>query len=258
MNIKKVILIKLILILLPFNSFAASGGENAALSPKEISWRFEGVFGSIDKQSVQRGFKIYQEVCSSCHSMKLFSYRNLEDIGFSKDEVKQVARQYVVMDGPNDEGEMFERLALPSDKFLPPYPNEQAARVANGGAYPPDLSLITKARMNGPNYIYSLLTGYQKAPADFNLTEGKSYNPYFEGRQIGMPSPITDDEDVEYLDGTFASKEQMAIDIVNFLQFVAEPETEARKKLGVTTLIFLLIMTILFAIAKRRIWKKVK
>ena len=248
----------ILFLLVPFHSFAASGGENSALPPKEISWRFEGLFGSIDKQSAQRGFKIYQEVCASCHSMKLLSYRNLEEIGFSKDEVKQVAKQFVVIDGPNDEGEMFERLALPSDKFVPPYPNEQAARLSNGGAYPPDLSLITKARMNGPNYVYSLLTGYQKAPLDFDLTEGKSYNPYFEGRQIGMPSPITDDGDVEYSDGTFASKEQMAIDIVNFLQFAAEPETEARKKLGVTTLIFLLIMTILFIIAKRRIWKKVK
>lgn len=253
---KKILLI-ISLIIIPYISSAA-GGENAALTPKQIFWKFDGIFGTIDKQSAQRGFKIYQEVCASCHSLNLLSYRNLEEIGFTKEEVKQIAKQYVVIDGPNDEGEMFERLALPSDRFVMPYPNEQAARFANGGAYPPDLSLIIKARMDGANYVYSLLTGYQKKPLNFDLTEGKYYNPYFEGRQISMPSPIADDGDVEYSDGTFPAKEQMAIDIVNFLQFTAEPETEDRKKLGVATMIFLISLTILFIISKRKIWKNVK
>jgi ubiquinol-cytochrome c reductase cytochrome c1 subunit len=247
-----------ILLLSPIYVFAGPGAENSALPPKQISWKFEGLFGSIDKQSAQRGFKIYQEVCASCHSLNLLSYRNLAEIGFSGDEIKQVSRQHIVIDGPNDEGEMFERLALPSDRFVPPYPNEQAARVANGGAYPPDLSLMVKARMDGSNYIYSLLTGYQKAPVGFDLTEGKYYNPYFEGRQIGMPPPIADDEAAEYQDGTFPSNEQTVIDVVNFLQFAAEPETEDRKKLGITTMIFLISLTTLFIISKRRIWKKVK
>jgi ubiquinol-cytochrome c reductase cytochrome c1 subunit len=248
----------ILILLAPFYSFASSEEENSALSPKEISWKFEGLFGTIDKQSAQRGFKVYQEVCSSCHSLNLLSYRNLEQIGFPEAEVKQIAKQYAMVGGPNDEGEMFERLALPSDRFVAPYPNEQVARNSNDGALPPDLSLIVKARVNGANYIYSLLTGYQKAPVEFHLTAGKYYNPYFEGRQIGMPSPIADAEDAEYQDGTFASKEQMAIDIVNFLQFAAEPETEDRKKLGISTMIFLISLTILFIISKRRVWQKIK
>jgi len=253
---KKVILIAFI-IAIPIKAIAA-GGEHEALTPKQLSWSFEGMFGKIDQRSAQRGFKVYNEICASCHSLKLFSYRNLADIGFSEDEIKQIAKQYIVKDGPNDEGEMFERLALPSDRFVSPYPNEQAARFANGGAYPPDLSLIIKARMDGANYLYSILSGYQKAPVGFHLTPGKYYNPYFEGRQIGMPKPITDDGDVEYFDGTIASKEQMIIDVVNFLQFVAEPETDKRKKMGLATLTFLAFMTILFIISKRRIWKAVK
>ncbi len=252
-------LLKIIFIFLAFNAnVLASGGENSALKPKQLKWEFDGFFGRFDKSSIQRGFQVYKEVCSSCHGMKLFSYRNLEAAGFDKEEVKQIASEYLIMDGPNDEGEMFERLALPSDKFVGPFENDNAARVANGGALPPDLSLITKSRPDGPNYIYSLIRGYKKAPEHFELTEGKYYNPYFEGRQIGMMPPLEDDEIVEYQDGTYATKEQMTIDIVNFLQFVAEGEMEARKKMGIRSTLFLIILTILFAIAKRRVWSKVK
>ena len=232
--------------------------DTKALHPKEMKWNFDGFFGSIDKQSTQRGYQVYKEICSSCHTLNLVAYRSLTDIGFSEDEVKQIAAEYNVTDGPNDDGEMFERPALPSDKIVGPYLNEKAARSANGGAYPPDFSLIAKARHAGPSYIYSLLNGYQEAPEGFTSVEGKYYNPYFEGRQIAMPAPITEDGQVEYKDGTFASKEQMTIDVVNFLQWAAEPETEARKKMGVRTMIFLLILLAILIAAKKAVWKTIK
>lgn len=230
----------------------------SALHPKQMKWSFEGFFGSIDRQSAQRGYQVYKEICSSCHSLKLVAYRNLTELGFSEDEVKQIASEYMVTDGPNDDGDMFERPALPSDKFVGPYANEQAARSANGGALPPDLSLIIKARHDGPNYVYSLITGYKDAPEGFVMSEGKNYNPYFEGRQISMPAPIADDAQIEYKDGTVATKEQMVIDVVNFLQWAAEPETEHRKKMGVRTMIFLLILFAILIAAKKAVWKKVK
>ncbi|MDX2082742.1 MAG: cytochrome c1 [Rickettsiales bacterium] len=232
--------------------------ETSALHPKQMKWEFDGFFGRFDRASAQRGFQVYKEVCSACHSLKLFSYRNLTEIGFSEAEVKQIAKEYSVSDGPNDDGEMFEREALPSDKFAGPYANEQAARSANGGALPPDFSLIVKARHDGANYVYSLVTGYKDAPEEFVMNEGKYYNPYFEGRQISMPPPLTEDGQVTYTDGTYATKEQMAIDVVNFLQFVAEPETEKRKKMGTRTMIFLAILLIILVAAKRAIWKNVK
>lgn len=257
----------LILLLIPNIVFASSANIDSsldeskvtsALHPKKMKWEFDGIFGRFDQASIQRGYQIYKEVCSACHSLKLMSYRNLQDIGFSEAEVKQIAAEYLVNDGPNDDGDMFERPALPADKFVGPYANEQAARSANGGAYPPDLSLIIKARHDGANYVYSLLTGYKDAPDGFELAEGKNYNPYFEGRQISMPSPINDDGQVEYKDGTVASKEQMIIDVVNFLQYAAEPETQHRKKMGVRTMIFLSILFILMLLAKKAIWKNVK
>lgn len=257
----------LILLFIPNIVFASSANIDSsldeskitsALHPKKMKWEFDGIFGRFDQASIQRGYQVYKEVCSACHSLKLMSYRNLQDIGFSEAEVKQIAAEYLVNDGPNDDGDMFERPALPSDKFVGPYANEQAARSANGGAYPPDLSLIIKARHDGANYVYSLLTGYKDAPDGFELAEGKNYNPYFEGRQISMPSPINDDGQVEYKDGTVASKEQMIIDVVNFLQYAAEPETQHRKKMGVRTMIFLSILFILMLLAKKAIWKNVK
>lgn len=230
----------------------------SALHPKQMKWEFEGIFGRFDKASIQRGYQVYREVCSACHAMKQMSFRNLGDIGFSENEIKQIASEYLVTDGPNDDGEMFERAGLPSDKFVSPYANEQAARSANGGAYPPDLSLIIKARHDGANYVYSLLTGYKDAPDGFNLASGKNYNLYFEGRQISMPAPILEDNQVDYKDGTFASKEQMIVDVVNFLQYSAEPEMENRKKMGVRTMIFLFILLVILVMAKRAIWQQVK
>ena len=232
--------------------------ETKAHHPKQMKWEFDGVFGSVDRASAQRGYQVYKEICSACHSLRRVAYRNLTEIGFSEDEVKQIASEFLVSDGPNDDGEMFDRSGLPSDKFVGPYANEQAARSSNGGALPPDLSLIIKARHDGANYVYSLLTGFVDAPDNFPLASGKSYNPYFEGRQISMPAPITDDVQVDYRDGTYATKEQMVIDVTNFLQWAAEPEAEARKKMGVRTMIFLGILLIILIAAKRAVWRKVK
>lgn len=232
--------------------------ETKAHHPKQMKWEFDGVFGSVDRASAQRGYQVYKEICSACHSLRRVAYRNLTEIGFSEDEVKQIASEFLVSDGPNDDGEMFDRPGLPSDKFVGPYANEQAARSSNGGALPPDLSLIIKARHDGANYVYSLLTGFVDAPDEFPLASGKSYNPYFEGRQISMPAPITDDVQIDYRDGTYATKEQMVIDVTNFLQWVAEPEAEARKKMGVRTMIFLGILLIILIAAKKAVWKNVK
>lgn len=257
---------KLFLILLFLPSFvlaneshnAADPLSTSALHPQQMKWEFDSIFGRFDRASIQRGFQVYKEVCSACHSLKLVSYRNLQEIGFSEDEVKQIASEYSVTDGPNDDGEMFDRPALPSDRFVGPYANEQAARSVNGGAFPPDLSLIVKARHDGPNYVYSLITGFTDAPDDFHMNDGKNYNPYFEGRQISMPPPITDDGQVDYKDGTYATKEQMTIDVVNFLQWAAEPETEHRKKMGIRTMIFLAILLVILIAAKKAVWKNVK
>ncbi len=261
----KILQIILILLLSSMSSYAASSNKDDndplathALSPKKLQWEFDGFFGRFDRSSIQRGYQVYKEVCSSCHGLKRVAYRNLSDIGFSENEIKQIASEAIIIDGPDEEGDMFERAGLPSDKFAGPYPNENAARSANGGAYPPDMSLIVKARPDGANYVYTLLMGYKEAPEEFALTQGKYYNPYFEGRQISMPMPITDDLHIEYNDGTFASKEQIAIDVVNFLQWAAEPETEHRKKMGIRTMLFLIILFFLLLAAKRAVWRQVK
>jgi ubiquinol-cytochrome c reductase cytochrome c1 subunit len=231
------------------------GASNDAKPPKIMSWPFAGIFGTFDRQAAQRGFQVFKEVCSACHSLTHVSYRHLKGIGFSDAEIKEIAKGYTVKDGPNDQGEMFDRPALPSDLFFNPSPNEQAARAYNNGAYPPDLSLIVKARHNGPNYIYSILTGFIDAPSDFKLTDGLHYNPYFPGRQIAMPAPLSDDL-VKYMDGTHSSVEQMAEDVVVFLQWAAEPEMENRKSMGLKIMFFLVIFTIVSYVAKKRIWSK--
>lgn len=228
--------------------------ESDAKHPKQLVWPFDGFTGTVDRQSAQRGLQVYKEVCAACHGLERVAFRTLTSLGFSEGEVKALAAEYTVQDGPNDDGEMFDRPGRPSDKFVSPYANENAARAANGGAYPPDLSLIIKARHDGANYLYSLLTGYSEPPADFHLTEGKYYNAYFPGGQIAMPPPLSEGQ-VTYEDGTAASVDQMSRDVVNFLQWAAEPEMETRKSMGIRTMIFLALMTLFFYLAKRRLWR---
>lgn len=325
-------------------AFAAGDVEK----PLQQDWSFDGVFGTFDKPAIQRGFQVYKEVCSTCHGLNRVAMRTLQDAGFSEAEVKSLAASYMVMDGPNDDGEMFERPGRPSDKLPSPYPNEQAARAVNNGAYPLDLSLITKARADGPNYVYSLLTGYKDAPAylckevddegacvkfhrigpqeaeevlkaqkeaeeaakddvaetadaaadapkekveeekklakkgdlffcsaivhNEEVVDGKTvktegctemgktmhYNPYFAGKQIAMVAPLHTEGQVEYQDEkTKATVEQMSHDVVNFLQWAAEPEMENRKRMGIRVMIFLVFFTVFFYIAKKRIWSRI-
>jgi ubiquinol-cytochrome c reductase cytochrome c1 subunit len=249
----KIFKILLLLIFVSNHSFAASEAEPLI---KRI-WQFEGVKGTIDKRSAQRGFQVYKEVCASCHSLKRVYFRNLEEIGFSTAEVKALAATYQVTDGPDEAGDMFERAGRASDKLPKPYPNENAARAANGGAYPPDLSLIIKARPDGANYLYSLLNGYRNPPANVKIGDGMYYNIYFPGKQIAMPAPLSEGL-VEYSDNTNATISQMSVDLVNFLQWTAEPEMEARNRMGIKVILFLIIFTILFYIAKKRIWADVE
>lgn len=247
------IFIRLVILLLPCSAFSAE----EVTEPQKMNWPFEGILGRVDRQAAQRGFQVYKEVCSACHGLYNLSYRNLKELGFSEAEVKEIAKNYTVKDGPNDEGEMFDRPAGLSDKFVRPYPNEQAARAVNNGAYPPDLSLIIKAKHDGANYIHSLLNGYTEPPAGFHLQNGLYYNPYFPGRQIAMPSPLSEGL-VTYGDGTKPSVEQLSRDLVIFLQWAAEPEMEHRKSMGLKVMLFLVVFTIFFYISKNRIWSRIK
>ncbi len=245
----------LILVIITMTSSSIQASNSAKL--KQLVWPFEGIFGKFDRQAAQRGLKVYTEVCSSCHGLSNLYYRNLKSLGFSEEEIVQFAKDYKVLDGPNEDGEMFERPALPSDHFVSPYPNQELARLLNNGAFPVDLSLIVKARPDGANYIFSLLTGYTIQPSNFEVMEGLYYNLYFPGQQIAMPPPLVDNQ-VEYIDGTVGSVEQMAKDVTIFLQWAAEPEMEDRKSLGIKVIIFIIIFSIFSYIAKNRIWQDVK
>jgi len=248
----KIIFIIIFFLLQFSNVFAA--GESKVL-PKH-NWSFNGINGKFDQSAVQRGFKVYREVCASCHSMNLLYYRDLIDIGFTAEEVKAIASEYTVLDGPNDEGEMFERSAKPSDHFVSPYLNEQEARYSNNGSYPPDLSVITKAKLNGPDYIYHLMLGYTEPPEDFELGDGMYYNEWKEGFQIAMSQPL-DEGYVDYDDGTESTLPQLAEDITTFLVWSAEPELEERKKLGIKVLLFFIIAGIFVFILKNRLWREI-
>jgi len=236
----------------------ALASESNATSPHAppAGWPQEGAFGTYDRAALQRGFQVYKQVCSTCHSLRLLSYRDLSDLGFNVNEVKAIAADYTVTDGPNDQGEMFQRPGRPSDAFIKPYPNDQAARAANGGALPPDLSLIVKARHGHEDYVYSLLTGFgQTPPADEKIATGMNYNPYFAGHQIAMPQPLQENS-VTYADGTPATIEQEARDVTQFLTWAGEPKMEARKQTGVRVILFLVILAVVMYFLKREIWKK--
>lgn len=250
-------ILRLLFLLMGLAPYGVSAVEEV-LPPPQVNWSFSGLFGTFDRAAAQRGFQVYKEVCAACHSISLVRYRNLEEIGFSPEQVKAIAAEYETKDGPNDEGEMFMRPAIPSDIFFKPYANDEAARAANDGSIPIDLSLITKARPHGADYVYALLTGYQPhAPEGITLFPGKYYNPYFPGGQIAMPPPLLADA-VTYADGTPATVEQMAHDVTTFLAWASEPEMEERKQIGFKMLIMFAVLTILLWIIKKYIWKRVK
>ncbi len=233
--------------------------------PPSQEWTTDGLFGFFDRKQIKRGWQVYSEICASCHSVRLLYYRHLGEIGFSSDEVKKIAAEAEVAAGPNEDGEthndgeLIVRPGKPFNKIVSPYPNDIAARAANAGALPPDLSLITKARKNGANYLHALLTGYKDAPGDFKLSEDMNYNPYFPGSQIAMGAPLSEDG-VEYApeiaDGKKATVDQMAKDITAFLIWAAEPELEERKRIGVKVMLFLIIFTAMLYAVKRQVWAK--
>jgi ubiquinol-cytochrome c reductase cytochrome c1 subunit len=247
---------------------AAQAAETEAKPPHQ-KWTFDGAFGTFDRAAAQRGLQVYKEVCSTCHAVDHLYFRMLgggppappgdehggttAGIGWDEDQVKAFASQFEVTD-LNDEGQPVERPARPADKFPKPFPNEKAARAANNGAYPPDLSLVTKAREHGPDYVFALLNGYENPPPDFKLAAGMNYNKYFPGHQIAMPQPLNDGQ-VTYADGTKATVPQMAHDVVTFLHWAAEPNLEDRHRTGLKVMLFLVVMTVLFIAVKRRIWR---
>lgn len=266
-------------------AFAAGLGMGAAVAeeqtvtphfplkePVEQSWTFGGFFGKYDKEQLQRGLKVYKEVCSTCHSMNLVAFRNLQDLGYNEAQVKAFAAGYDVQDGPNADGEMFTRKGLPADHFPSPFANDAAAAAANGGATPPDFSLLAKARgvergfpqfvfdmfwpyqEGGPDYIHSLITGFQDAPAGVTVPEGTYYNPYFaNGISLKMPPPISDGQ-VTYDDGAPQTVDQYAKDVAAFMMWAAEPKLEERKRTGFMVMIFLLGLASLVYLTKKAVF----
>jgi ubiquinol-cytochrome c reductase cytochrome c1 subunit len=239
-------------VLLSGSALAAGKAEH----PEAQDWHFDGIFGTVDRAAAQRGLQVYLEVCAGCHSLKQVAYRNLGDLGFTEAEIKAIAAKFEVTDGPNDEGEMFQRPAIPADRFVSPFPNQEAAKAANNGANPPDLSVQVKAHPGGADYIYALLTGYTDAPAGTEVPAGGNYNPFYAGGFIAMPPPLFEDG-VAYTDGTKASVEQLAWDVVNFLQWAAEPEMEQRKRTGFKVVLFLIIFSAILYAGKRKLWANV-
>ena len=232
----------------------AAGGD---IEIPDRKFSFDGVFGTYDRASAQRGFQVYKEVCAACHSLRLLSYRNLRELGLTEAQVAAIAAQVEIKDGPNDEGQMFERPGRPADRFRSPFANDAAARSANNGALPPDLSVMAKARAGGADYLFALLTGYVDPPAGVTLMDGMHYNQYYPGHQIAMGAPLNPDQ-VDYADGTKATVEQMAHDVSTFLQWAAEPELEQRRALGVKIIIFLTILAGLTYAVKRKVWADVE
>ena len=249
--------LKFSLILLFLISFTNLFAEDKEMI--KVNWSFKGITGKFDRSSLQRGYQVYNEVCASCHSMNLLSYRNLGEKGgpeFSVDQVKAIAANFEVTDGPDSQGEMFTRPGRPSDKFVSPYPNVQAAMAVNGGAYPPDMSVLVKARKGGADYIYSVLMGYEEAPEGFELEDGVYYNEYMDGNKIKMAKPLTEGL-VSYADGTEATESQMAMDVTTFLTWASEPHLEARHQTGLKVIMYLIILTILVYLSMRRLWSRI-
>lgn len=232
-------------------------GTPEALPPHgpPSGWPEQGIDGTYDRAALQRGYQVYAQVCSTCHSMKLLSYRDLAQLGFSPAEVKAIASNYQVPD-IDDAGNLKQRQARPSDPFVSPFPNDQAARAANAGALPPDLSLIIKARHGHEDYVYSILTGFgQPVPAGETMMKGMNYNPYFAGHQIAMPPPLHEGA-VSFADGTPATVDQMAKDVVQYLAWASEPHLEDRHQTGIKVILFLIAFAAVMYGVKRRVWKK--
>jgi len=251
--------------------------QEAAATPPKQRWSFAGPFGQYDPEQLQRGFKIYREVCSTCHSLKLLSFRNLADPGgpgFTEAQAAAVAATFQVTAGPNDQGQMFQRAGKISDYFPPPFPNDQAARAALGGGLPPDMSDLAKARTyeegfpgfivdaftmyqeQGPDYIHAIINGYTNPPAGFTIPPGTYYNKYFPGGAIKMPPPLHDGQ-VQYTDGTPATLDQYGRDVAAFLMWAAEPKLDERKQLGFQVMIFLIVFTGLLYFTKKKVWHAV-
>ena len=227
--------------------------------PPHRHWHFQGPFGTYDRAAAQRGYQVYQEVCAACHSLSLLAYRNLMELGLSENQAKDLIKDIQVPD-LNDDGQPIERPARLSDRFKKPFPNEAAAAAANNGKAPPDLSVIVKARENGPDYIHGLLTGYvpfdKLTPAqikEYAVTKDDNFNLYFPGHKIAMAPPLADDK-VTYVDGTKATTDQEASDVVEFLAWASEPHMEDRKRTGVRVVLFLLAMAGLMYAVKRSVW----
>ena len=255
---KKIITIIYLIFLLSTGSYQVNAAEKTDLI--KIDWSFKGLFGKFDRGSLQRGYQVYSEVCAGCHSMKYLSYRNLSEKGgpeFSFEQAKAIAASFEITDGPNADGEMFTRPGKLSDKFVMPYENDKAAQAANGGAYPPDMSVLVKARGDGVDYIYSILLGYEDAPSGMTLDEGVHYNKYMYDNKIKMAAPLSDGS-VEYGDGTEASIEQMSKDVTTFLMWAAEPHLEARHQMGFKAIVYLIILTVLVYFSMKKIWSRVE
>ena len=240
--------------LISFSAFSEEINSNYL----KTNWSFKGIFGTFDRSSLQRGYQVYQEVCAGCHSMQHLSYRNLSEKGgpeFTVEEAKAIAAQFEVEDGPNSDGEMFMRPGRLSDKFVSPYPNVEASTAANGGAYPPDMSVLAKARAGGADYIYSLLLGYEDVPEGFELDDGVYYNKYMPGNKIKMSAPISDGL-VEYADGTEATTAQMSKDVTTFLVWASEPHLEAQHRIGFKSIIYLIVLLTLVYMSKQKVWSR--
>jgi ubiquinol-cytochrome c reductase cytochrome b/c1 subunit len=253
------------------SAFAADEQSHETPQPPRQKWSFAGPFGHYDKGQLQRGFKVYKEVCAVCHGMKYVAFRNLEALGYSEGQIKAIASEYKIPDGPNDQGEMFERAGRPADYFPTPWPNENAARARYNGV-PPDFSVLAKARgyergfpwfifdmfiqfqEHGVDYIHALMVGYkEKPPAGVTLPAGSFYNEYFPGHAIAMPPPLSDKR-VDYTDGSPTTVDQYAKDVAAFMMWAAEPHLEARKRIGFQVMIFLLVLAGLVYFTKKKVW----
>ena len=264
-------------VLPPILAVGTAGAQEAEIPPPQ-HWSFAGPFGLYNPEQLQRGFKIYREVCSTCHSLKLLAFRNLADPGgpgFTEAQAATIAASFQVTAGPNDQGQMYQRPGTLADYFPPPFPNDQAARAALGGKLPPDMSDLAKARSyergfprfifdaftqyqeEGPDYIHAILNGYGEPPAGFTLAPGTQYNKYFPGRAIGMPKPLSDGQ-VEYTDGTPMTVDQYGRDVAAFLAWASEPKLDARKRLGFQVFVFLIVLTGLLYFTKKRVWHEIK